>query len=146
MDPGLTLRPGRLGPGYRISRNCQHRDTVRRSSTIPALFHSPSNPNSPQNLSVLLDTASADLWVVSSRCTTCAAATPKFDHARSSTFQFANGAQDPYVNLTYPAGSVLGSTAQDSVSMGGLTVASQTLCEPLIHPIMLSCHSSLHPP
>lgn len=78
-----------------------------------------------QNLNVILDTGSADLWVATTECTTCSSQTPTFDISKSSTFKVASGQSD--VAIHYGSGEVQGNVVEDSVSMGGFTVNPQIL-------------------
>lgn len=47
-----------------------------------------------------------------------------FDATKSSTFQ--GGTESKLVTIRYGSGQVSGSLSQDSVSMGGFNIASQT--------------------
>ncbi|KAF7975294.1 hypothetical protein HWV62_10060 [Athelia sp. TMB] len=75
-----------------------------------------------QNFSLTLDTGSSDLWVVSSDCqdSDCKGV-PAYSSSSSPGFQALN---KPFA-LSYLMGSVSGSVATDSVSLGPYDVASQ---------------------
>ncbi|KZT69013.1 acid protease [Daedalea quercina L-15889] len=77
-----------------------------------------------QSFEVLLDTGSADLWVVSSNCTTqdCTKV-PKFDTSDTTNLTLS-GAD---FHLGYLLGSVTGSIATDTVTLGAYEVSSQAL-------------------
>jgi cathepsin D len=82
-----------------------------------------------QDLNIVLDTGSSDLWVVTPSCVTCASGLPRFDPSKSSTYQSYNSSS----NITYGLGEVNGTKSTDDVSVGGLTVTSQTFrtCIPM---------------
>lgn len=76
----------------------------------------------PQTFNVVLDTGSSDLWVASTECRTCSSSTPMFDASGSSSIQESSQA----TTIQYGSGAVRGSLAQDTVSLGGLTLSDQT--------------------
>jgi cathepsin D len=76
----------------------------------------------PQQFYVVLDTGSSDLWVATTSCNTCSQSTKLFNPSSSSTFV---SSADP-VLITYGSGKVKGTIVQDTVSMGGFTMAGQT--------------------
>ena len=72
---------------------------------------------------MIIDTGSSDLWVAGTSCTSssCRGVT-LFNSAQSSTFTV-----DPTsFDITYGSGEATGSTASDTVTMGGFTVTGQT--------------------
>ena len=75
----------------------------------------------PQALNVILDTGSADFWVATTPCTTCASDTPLFDSSKSSTY----GQVDLIQNITYGLGDVNGTVSTDTVTFSGFTIPSQ---------------------
>jgi cathepsin D len=77
----------------------------------------------PQPFDVVLDTGSSDLWVTSSQCTACPIGAPEFDSSKSTSFAASSNVQP--VTIRYGSGSVEGVLGQDTVSMGGFTVAQQ---------------------
>jgi cathepsin D len=84
----------------------------------------------PQQFDVVLDTGSSDLWVTSSQCTACASGGPEFDSTKSTSFVASSNVQP--VTIQYGSGSVEGVLGQDTVSMGGFTVAQQTFSKFLL--------------
>jgi len=76
----------------------------------------------PQKLNVVLDTGSSDLWVAGTSCTRCPNV-PEFDTTKSSSFQESSNSQD--IQINYGSGSVAGSLAAETVSLGGFTVSQQ---------------------
>jgi cathepsin D len=75
-----------------------------------------------QSLNVVLDTGSSDLWVAGTSCSRCPSI-PTFDTGKSSSFQQSSNAQG--IQINYGSGSVAGSLASETVSLGGFTVAQQ---------------------
>ncbi|EIW57558.1 acid protease [Trametes versicolor FP-101664 SS1] len=80
------------------------------------------------SLRLALDTASADLWLVSSGCTSSACNIPKYPLAfESSTFVPVNSNGTTF-NVTYADSTgAQGFIARESVTLGNLTVANQAL-------------------
>jgi hypothetical protein len=74
-----------------------------------------------QNLNLVLDTGSSDLWFATTGCTGCNGSTPVLDPTKSSSFQL--GTQR--ISLNYGSGSAAGVLARDTVSMGPFTVNPQ---------------------
>ncbi|KIP05595.1 hypothetical protein PHLGIDRAFT_489683 [Phlebiopsis gigantea 11061_1 CR5-6] len=72
-----------------------------------------------QELAVSVDTGSADLWVPVA-CPGCSNA--QFDAAASSTYRNTGRR----VSVTYGAGRVVGTVAQDTVAVGALSVGAQS--------------------
>lgn len=75
-----------------------------------------------QNLNLVLDTGSSDMWFASTGCTGCSRNTPVLDPKKSSSLQL--GTQR--VPLNYGSGSASGVVARDTVTMGPFTVNPQT--------------------
>jgi len=75
-----------------------------------------------QNLEVILDTGSSDLWVTGTSCFRCSSSAVPFDPSKSSTF---NELGNP-ITIQYGSGNVAGTTATDNVSMGNFAVSGQT--------------------
>jgi len=77
----------------------------------------------PVAYDVILDTGSADLFLVSSSCTsqTCTGV-QTFDGSSSSTF---NSTTTPF-SITYGSGSASGVLGRDEVQMAGFQVSQQT--------------------
>ena len=81
-----------------------------------------------QNFNVVLDTGSADFWLVDSDCGTaqnCASNLNKYNAAASST---NIGSSTPF-QITYGTGAVRGTLAADKVSLAGYTVNNLTFAE-----------------
>ncbi|KAI0935368.1 hypothetical protein AcV7_003825 [Taiwanofungus camphoratus] len=81
-----------------------------------------------QSFPVVMDTGSSDLWVASTQCISCPADTPEFNPSSSSSLKQNTTVtgQSQSVTITYGSGSVRGTLASDTVSMGGFTVNPQT--------------------
>jgi cathepsin D len=77
-----------------------------------------------QQLNVILDTGSSDLWFANTQCNVCTSDTPGYDSNKSSSFT-SPGRSGP-VSIQYGIGSVEGVLAQDTVTMGGFTISKQT--------------------
>jgi cathepsin D len=77
----------------------------------------------PVAYDVVLDTGSADLWLVDSQCTQNCGGTPPYSPSSSSTFANVN---KPFA-ITYGSGQVSGYLAQDVVQMAGFRVQNQSL-------------------
>ncbi|KAH7925606.1 acid protease [Leucogyrophana mollusca] len=77
----------------------------------------------PQNLNLVLDTGSSDLWMATTQCTTCTPDIITFDPSKSSSFKTSAS----NTQIQYGSGNAQGTVSQDTVSMGGFTVSAQTL-------------------
>ncbi|KAI0635942.1 acid protease [Trametes polyzona] len=88
-------------------------------------------------LRLAIDTASADLWIVSSDCTSSACNVPKYPLSfESPTFVSVNSNATAF-NASYADGSnVTGFVAKESVTLGNLTVPEQAFA--------LATHSDVH--
>ncbi|CAO0801696.1 unnamed protein product [Mucor circinelloides] len=75
----------------------------------------------PQHFAVTLDTGSADLWVPSTQCPARSCPFYRFDTSNSSTFKTLN---KPF-GIQYGIGSVNGTYATDTVSVGGASIPNQ---------------------
>jgi len=75
-----------------------------------------------QNLNLVLDTGSSDLWFATSNCAGCSRNTPVLDPTKSSSLQL--GTQR--IALNYGSGSASGVLAHDTVTMGPFTVNPQS--------------------
>jgi len=106
-----TKRKRQAIPGIAIVN--QHGDN--------AYFSSVSVGTPPQSFNVIIDTGSADFWLASTLCTTCAAM-PLFDTTKSSSLK----ASTRPVTIRYGSGAVAGTVVEDTVTMGGFTLLSQT--------------------
>lgn len=81
-----------------------------------------------QNFNVILDTGSADFWLVDSQCGSsqgCDSDLNKYDPSASST---QIGSSTPF-QITYGTGAVQGTLAADKVSLAGYTVNNLTFAE-----------------
>ncbi|ORY30398.1 aspartic peptidase domain-containing protein, partial [Naematelia encephala] len=74
-----------------------------------------------QDFDIILDTGSSDLWIASKGCSTCDGMT-QYDSSKSTTF--ANLSTS--FSIQYGSGQAAGVLAQDLVTMGDYSVASQT--------------------
>ncbi|KJA26203.1 hypothetical protein HYPSUDRAFT_36452 [Hypholoma sublateritium FD-334 SS-4] len=90
----------------------------------------------PQNLGVILDTGSSDLWFAGTSCRGCSGQIPVFDPSASSSFQGGttgtsnapgSTALGSPIEIQYGSGTVSGSIAEDTVTMGGFTVQNQKI-------------------
>ena len=80
-----------------------------------------------QTFNVVLDTGSSDLWLAAASCQTCLGV-PTFDQTRSSSIsqpQSPTGGNQQ-LEIHYGSGEVAGILAQDTIGMGGFTIAPQT--------------------
>lgn len=76
-----------------------------------------------QNFNVILDTGSADFWLVDTECTSSQCdGTALFNPSASSTYKSSS---NPF-QITYGTGAVKGTLSADTVSLAGYTVDSQT--------------------
>lgn len=76
-----------------------------------------------QNFNVILDTGSADFWLVDTDCTSSQCdGTALFNPSASSTYK---GSSNPF-QITYGTGAVKGTLSADTVSLAGYTVDDQT--------------------
>ncbi|SRR6266403_1455075 len=77
----------------------------------------------PVAYDVVLDTGSADLWLVNSQCTKNCNGLPSYNPSSSSTFANASKA----FSITYGSGQAGGYLAKDVVQMAGFQVRNQSL-------------------
>ena len=76
-----------------------------------------------QQMAIVLDTGSADLWIATTECNTAdCVALGRFNESASSTFQSST---QPF-QVTYGQGGVTGTMAADTVSLAGFTVSHQS--------------------
>jgi len=75
----------------------------------------------PQSFQVVLDTGSADLWVVDETCGSCLRSALAYDGSQSSTMQ----ATGQTAVISYGSGAVGGDINRDVVNMGNFTVERQ---------------------
>ncbi|KAI9193745.1 aspartic peptidase domain-containing protein [Polychytrium aggregatum] len=73
-----------------------------------------------QGFLVVLDTGSANLWVLSSQT---GRAGPTFDQSKSSTFSLPSGGSG--VSIQYGTGSLQGNIGEDTFSTSGITITNQ---------------------
>ncbi|KNZ63402.1 hypothetical protein VP01_114g4 [Puccinia sorghi] len=84
--------------------------------TPPQSFHNCWNPT--------VDTGSGDLWVADTSCSPdrgCPSSAKRFDSQKSTTYENVTGV----FNVEYGSGKAQGVLAEESVSVGGLTVLHQ---------------------
>jgi cathepsin D len=93
----------------------------------------------PVAYQVILDTGSADLFLVSSECVSSSCTgIPAFNPSSSSTF---TSTTQPF-SITYGSGSASGTLAKDVVQMAGFEVSSQVFGMSF-HPTACPLHGSL---
>jgi cathepsin D len=76
---------------------------------------------SPQQLPVVLDTGSSDLWFASSSCQNCTSGVPELNMTGSSTLQRSSQS----VIFIYGSGQASGTLAKDTISIGSYTMGDQ---------------------
>ncbi|KAH7925633.1 acid protease [Leucogyrophana mollusca] len=123
----------KIADALRVKYGYNPKNLVKRASSAAVPITDEENDSSysgvvsigtpAQNLNVVLDTGSSDLWVATSQCTTCASDIPPFDTSKSSSFKVSTSS----IEIQYGSGAVQGTISQDTVSMGGFTVPAQTL-------------------
>ncbi|KAI7889466.1 aspartic peptidase domain-containing protein [Mucor mucedo] len=93
-----------------------------------------------QTFAVTLDTGSADLWVPSTACPASNCPFSRFNSAASSTFKTLN---KPF-GIQYGIGSVNGTYATDTVTVGGATIPNQQFGLASITQDILQPHTSMN--
>lgn len=92
---------------------------------MDAQFYGPISMGTPgQELQMIFDTGSSNLWVPGASCSNCGAH-PKYDSSKSGTYE-KNGTA---FNIQYGSGPVSGFLSRDAVTVGDLTVKGQTFAE-----------------
>lgn len=86
-------------------------------------MHLTSARTPPQEIQVIPDTGSSDLWVFSDLCKDCGDRPVLFHSKDSSTFSFSGD----WRNQSYGSGEASEQLAKDTVSLGGWTVEDQDL-------------------
>lgn len=80
----------------------------------------------PQNLGLIFDTGSANMWVYGSNCSSSVCQMHNtYNHERSSSFR-ANGTS---MYIKYGSGSILGTLSVDSLSFGNIAIPDQKFGE-----------------
>ncbi|EIM90202.1 acid protease [Stereum hirsutum FP-91666 SS1] len=115
LQPVLTPIPDRPSHSRRLSSDVQFNN--RRAAYVASI------KVGDQNLNVLFDTGSSDLWTASSNCSTASCSgsgVPKY--TASPSLQVSSGSFD----LGYMVGSVSGSIASETVTLGSYQIVAQT--------------------
>ncbi|CDW94732.1 hypothetical protein [Sporisorium scitamineum] len=112
------------------SNSNQKRQTIGLTDVGPdSYYYAQVSVGTPaQNFNVVLDTGSADFWLVDTQCGTsqgCDSNLNKYDTSASST---NIGSGTPF-SITYGTGAVRGVLAADKVSLAGYTVNNLTFAE-----------------
>jgi cathepsin D len=94
----------------------------------------------PVAYNVIVDSGSADLFLVGSGCTSQACSgIPSFDSSKSSSFSSSGQA----FSITYGSGEASGTLGKDVVQMAGFQVSQQTFGMSFPHPYLFLPESSL---
>ncbi|KAG2066683.1 acid protease [Suillus decipiens] len=88
----------------------------------------------PQDFNLILDTGSSDLWVATTSCTSCGSDAPGFDPSKSSTYK----AISSHLEIDYGSGSVQGTVAQDSVTLGSFEKSQELLAVTNVTPDLIN--------
>lgn len=88
-----------------------------------ALLETHLSMHRAQQLNVILDSGSSDLWLASNKCIQCPSGTPEYDSTKSSSFESSG---NELVTIRYGSGAVQGTLGQDTVSLAGFIVSKQT--------------------
>jgi cathepsin D len=80
-------------------------------------------PSRAQTFALIVSTASADLWVAATGCSTCNASL--FDGSQSSTFHTVTGTAGQ-ITIHYGSQEISGQLSSDTVNIASFTVTNQT--------------------
>ncbi|KAJ6581457.1 acid protease [Mycena capillaripes] len=94
---------------------------ITNQGTDSSFFGSLAIGTPAVSFDVILDTGSADLWVVGNTCSRGCSSVPTFDPSSSSSFQN----ESTTFSITYGSGEALGALASETVQMAGFSVSKQ---------------------
>lgn len=96
-------------------------DIIHVNNYMDSEYYGPITVGTPGvEFQVIFDTGSSNLWIPSSNCGDCKHFGPKYDGAKSSTYQ-ANGTE---FKILYGSGPVAGFFSEDTVTLGSKVAKS----------------------
>ncbi|KAL7421708.1 hypothetical protein Q5752_003478 [Cryptotrichosporon argae] len=109
---------------HELRKRATNGEVALQDNSLDASYSASVSIGTPsQTFQIILDTGSSDLWVASSSCTSCSGST--FDSASSTSYVGLNET----FSISYGSGTASGALGQDTVTMGGYSVASQTFAD-----------------